>query len=117
MKKLLTALLFAAVALSASAKETIQIIYGFSAADNSANYSRNLAEEANKIQDKYNFVFQLPIDTIVVIDEAHRCKNHKSINSTMLQAFRNSNTKILLLSATITEKIDCFKPFGIVLNF
>jgi tripartite-type tricarboxylate transporter receptor subunit TctC len=57
MKKLLTALVFAAVALSASAKETIQIIYGFSAADNSANYSRNLAEEANKIQDKYNFIF------------------------------------------------------------
>jgi tripartite-type tricarboxylate transporter receptor subunit TctC len=57
MKKLLTALVLAAVALSASAKETIQIIYGFSAADNSSNYSRNLAEEANKIQDKYNFVF------------------------------------------------------------
>lgn len=57
MKKLLTALVIAVAALSASAKETIQIIYGFSPADNSANYGRNLAEEANKIQDKYNFVF------------------------------------------------------------
>jgi tripartite-type tricarboxylate transporter receptor subunit TctC len=57
MKKLLTAVILTAAALSATAKETIQIIYGFSPADNAANYSRNLAEEANKIQDKYNFVF------------------------------------------------------------
>ena len=57
MKKLFTALVLVSAALSASARETIQIIYGFSAADNSANYSRTLAEEANKIQDKYNFIF------------------------------------------------------------
>jgi tripartite-type tricarboxylate transporter receptor subunit TctC len=57
MKKILTTVILTAAALSATAKETIQIIYGFSAADNSANYSRNLAEEANKIQDKYIFVF------------------------------------------------------------
>lgn len=57
MKKLLTSLVIATAALSASAKETIQIIYGFSPADNSANYNRNLAEEANKIQDKYTFIF------------------------------------------------------------
>ena len=58
MKKIL-ALLLTAVALTAQAKENITIIYGFSAADNSSNYSRNLAEEANKIQDKYNFVFDV----------------------------------------------------------
>ena len=57
MKKILTAVVLTAAALTATAKETIQIIYGFSAADNSANYSRNLAEEANKIQDKYTFIF------------------------------------------------------------
>jgi tripartite-type tricarboxylate transporter receptor subunit TctC len=59
MRKLLTAVILTAAALSATAKETVQIIYGFSAADNSANYSRNLAEEANKIQDKYNFIFDV----------------------------------------------------------
>ena len=71
-------------------------------------------ESKKKKKDKYGFIFQLPHDTIVIIDEAHRCKNHKTINSTMLQAFRDSKTKILLLSATITDKIDCFKPFGVV---
>ena len=58
MKKIL-AVLLAAFALSAQARENITIVYGFSAADNAANYSRNLAEEANKIQDKYNFMFDV----------------------------------------------------------
>jgi hypothetical protein len=57
MKKILTALFFAAVVLSASAKENIQIIYGFGFGDNSANYARHMVEEANRIQDKYNFIF------------------------------------------------------------
>jgi tripartite-type tricarboxylate transporter receptor subunit TctC len=55
MKKIL-AVLLATLALSVQAKENITIIYGFSAADNAANYSRNLAEEANRIQNKYNFI-------------------------------------------------------------
>jgi tripartite-type tricarboxylate transporter receptor subunit TctC len=58
MKKLL-AVLLSAFAISAVAKENITIIYGFSAADNAANYSRTLAEEANKSQDKYNFIFDV----------------------------------------------------------
>jgi tripartite-type tricarboxylate transporter receptor subunit TctC len=59
MKKLLTAVILATAALSANAKETIQIIYGFGAGDNSTNYARNMAAEANKIQNKYNFVFDV----------------------------------------------------------
>jgi tripartite-type tricarboxylate transporter receptor subunit TctC len=59
MKKLLTAVVLTMAALSANAKETIQIIYGFGAGDNSTNYARNMAAEANKIQNKYNFVFDV----------------------------------------------------------
>lgn len=58
MKKLLTLLIFA-FALTAQARETVTIIYGFSAADSSANYGRNLANEANKLQNKYNFLFDV----------------------------------------------------------
>ena len=58
MKKIL-AILLSAFALAANARENVTIIYGFSAADNASNYSRNLAEEANKIQDKYNFMFDV----------------------------------------------------------
>jgi len=52
-------LLLITFTLAVSAKENITIIYGFSAADNSANYARTLADEANKIQDKYNFIFDV----------------------------------------------------------
>jgi tripartite-type tricarboxylate transporter receptor subunit TctC len=57
MKKILSALLFLTVAFSASAKETITIFYAWGPGDSVANYSRTLADEANKIQDKYTFVF------------------------------------------------------------
>jgi len=39
------------------AKETITIFYAWGPGDSVANYHRTLANEANKIQDKYNFVF------------------------------------------------------------
>lgn len=39
------------------AKEVVTIVYAFSPADTMANYSRTLVEEANRIQDKYTFVF------------------------------------------------------------
>jgi superfamily II DNA/RNA helicase len=35
----------------------------------------------------------------------------------MLMAMRDSERKIILLSATITDKIDCFRPFGVVFGF
>lgn len=58
MKKLLLTLL-ATIAFIAHAdtREPVTIIYGFSAGDNSANYARHMIEEANRIQDKYNFMF------------------------------------------------------------
>ena len=60
------------------------------------------------------FNFNFPIDSLIIFDEAHRCKNHKTFNSRMLQSMTNINAKILLLSATISDKIDCFKPFGAI---
>lgn len=56
MKKLLVSLL-AALSLSVSARETITIVYSWTPADTAANFHRSLAAEANKIQDRYNFVF------------------------------------------------------------
>lgn len=58
MKKLLTAFI-AALALCASARENITIYYSWTAADTAANFHRVLADEANKIQNKYNFVFDV----------------------------------------------------------
>ena len=56
MKKLL-ALLSLAFAFTAQAKENITIFYAWGPGDSVANYHRTIAAEANKIQDKYNFIF------------------------------------------------------------
>jgi tripartite-type tricarboxylate transporter receptor subunit TctC len=42
--------------LSAQATETITLVYAWGPGDSVANYHRTLANEANKIQDKYNFL-------------------------------------------------------------
>ena len=47
----------ATFALAATAKENITIFYAWGPGDSVANYHRTIANEANKIQDKYNFVF------------------------------------------------------------
>lgn len=57
MKKIL-ALLMAMLSITATAKENITILYAFSPGDSTGNFSRVLANEANKIQDKYNFSFE-----------------------------------------------------------
>ena len=59
MKKTLAAILLATTALAAVARENIIIYYSWGAADTAANFHRVLADESNKIQDKYNFVFDV----------------------------------------------------------
>ena len=56
MKKIL-AIVLATLALCVQAKENVTIVYGWSPSDPAANFHRALANEANKIQDKYNFMF------------------------------------------------------------
>lgn len=53
---------------------------------------------------------------IFIYDEAHKCKNKDSANSKLLLDLSTYNTKIMLLSATIADKISYFLPFGLVLK-
>jgi len=55
-QKILLAVL-STLAITASAKETITILYAFNPNDTTGNYSRILSDEANKIQDKYTFIY------------------------------------------------------------
>jgi tripartite-type tricarboxylate transporter receptor subunit TctC len=56
MKKFLSIIL-AVFCITVQAKETVTIYYSWSPADVAANFYRALTVEANKIQDKYTFVF------------------------------------------------------------
>jgi tripartite-type tricarboxylate transporter receptor subunit TctC len=57
MSKILVALFAALITFSAHARENITIFYAWGSGDSVANYHRTLANEANKIQDKYTFIF------------------------------------------------------------
>lgn len=56
MKKLFATLLLA-LPLFAMAKDVVTVYYAFTPSDSVANYGRNIVEEANKLQDRYTFVF------------------------------------------------------------
>lgn len=70
-------------------------------------------------KEKYDveYIFYLPEDVIVIFDEAHRCKNLSSQTSKLLLGLSKCKNKIMILSATITDKIKCFQPFGIFFGF
>ncbi len=57
MSKILATLLAALTLTAAQARENITIFYAWGPGDSVANYHRTISNEANKIQDKYNFVF------------------------------------------------------------
>lgn len=68
----------------------------------------------NKPAKSYRWKF--PKDTLVIFDEAHRCKNKKTNNSRLLFTMVQYNIKILMLSATIADTPDNFHIAGYVLN-
>lgn len=55
MKKLLAAAVLIFASLTAHSRENVTIIYSWVASDAAANFYRNLAEEANRIQNQYRF--------------------------------------------------------------
>jgi tripartite-type tricarboxylate transporter receptor subunit TctC len=57
MKNLLLSITLSILSVTALAKETVTIVYSWTPADTAANFHRTLAEEANRIQSRYKFVF------------------------------------------------------------
>jgi len=56
MKKIIAIILLAAFSLPTIAAETVTILYSWTASDQAANFYRLLAEESNKLQNKYHFI-------------------------------------------------------------
>lgn len=90
--------------------------------DNDTNESDYIDSDKSLKREKkdkkeFEYIFNLPDDTLVIFDEAHRCKNWSSATSKLLLGINKNKVKIMMLSATITDKIDCFKPFGPIFGF
>ena len=47
---------------------------------------------------------KFPKNSLIIVDESHKCKGWNSKNSDMLIALRKNNYKLLLLSATAASK-------------
>ena len=81
------------------------------------NHFDKMTRIQNEKDKKITYKFDEIASTIFIFDEAHRCSNLDTENSEMLFAAKNTNTPILLLSATIADYPDKFKPFFYILNF
>lgn len=71
----------------------------------------NMIEKTN-----YIYKWKLPKDALLILDEAHRCKNKKTINSDILLTVAITSAKIMLLSATVADKPETFELAGFVLG-
>lgn len=68
-------------------------------------------------KDTQSYEWLLYPNHIVILDEVHRCKNQRTLHSKLLISLRNLNNKIIMLSATLADKIKLFKNFGFVMKF
>lgn len=74
-------------------------------------------DKSNSTKDNYTFKWEkLPNDMIIIFDEAHRCKNSRTVNHVLLYTATQTNNKILMLSATISDKPENFSLAGYVLG-
>jgi superfamily II DNA or RNA helicase len=65
---------------------------------------------------KVNYEWKVEKDVIFIFDEVHRCKFIDTMNSKLLYAAKQTENKILMLSATIVEKPTEFALFAYVLG-
>ena len=90
------------------------IIINYESLKTGNNYDKfKRIEQDNKIL----FEFEKIPNSIFIFDEAHRCVNLDTENSSILFAAKTTNLPILLLSATIADFPEKFKPFFYILNF
>jgi superfamily II DNA or RNA helicase len=69
------------------------------------------------VNKKPYFEFENISNIIYIFDEVHRCANLDTENSALLFAAKKSKSPILILSATIADFPEKFKPFFYILNF
>ena len=78
MKRILAIAVFC-LSAAVSAKENITITYAWGPGDSVANYHRTIANEANKVQNKYNFIFDTKPGAGGAIASNHVLKENNNI--------------------------------------
>lgn len=66
---------------------------------------------------EFLYSWQIPEDMVLIFDEAHRCKNVRTMNSHILkQSGINKDSKIMMISATVSDKPENFAVVGYILG-
>lgn len=74
--------------------------------------------KVTKDDDDITFTWNLPRYSVIVFDEAHRCKNPKSSNGKLLLSTKELKfTKVIMLSATLSDTPSSFHLYGYMLGF
>lgn len=71
-----------------------------------------------KKEEVKTYVWNLPTDSIIIIDEAHSCKNKRTFNSQLLISLaEHSSQHVMIISATICDKPETFRNYGLLMGF
>jgi superfamily II DNA or RNA helicase len=73
-------------------------------------------KKKNKQKESFTYQWKIPPDALIVFDESHRCKNVKTLNSALLFSAGSTNAKIMMLSATVSDRPENFIVCGFVLG-
>ena len=65
---------------------------------------------------KNHYEWKIPNDSLIIFDEAHKCKNYGTKNSKMLISAKRGNRIISCLSATVADSPLKMYPVGLVLG-
>jgi superfamily II DNA or RNA helicase len=71
-----------------------------------------------KVGEDHGYTWSPPDDCIFIFDEAHRAKNYNTVNANILLALKEhrEKVKIMLLSATLSDKPEYFAVFATMLG-
>ena len=76
-------------------------------------YKKNPKKDAIK---KKKYKWDLPLGTMIIFDESHKCKNVRTNNSDLLFSLSHHPIPILMLSATACDRGKNFQLYGYVLG-
>ncbi|ARF09814.1 DEAD/SNF2-like helicase [Indivirus ILV1] len=84
--------------------------------DNNKKIECNYIDVIELDEKTIEFKWNLPKNSLIIFDEVHKCKNHKSLNGKLLLSTINQD-KVLMLSGTLADKPESFSIFGYMLGF
>jgi len=83
---------------------------------NTEYYTYNMSSYLNRHTNKYwkskGITVNFPGNSLVILDEVHKCKGQRSLNAECLIAIKNAGHKLLMLSASAATNVTEMKAFG-----